>query len=156
MDSSERSKRYSDKLISDKIIFLNYRQTFYQNTRKTYGRRFVLSIFFKFPVRRHLSMGFNRESVTLLLQVLWISVSVNIGQYRQQHCNGEDSYSDADHYSNKEEAECFSFRSYGSGTDIIDEIQFSTGNLSEIFVRKTSPLSSTRKNLTGMISSQRC
>jgi hypothetical protein len=47
------------------------------------------------------------ESVTLLLQVLWIPVSVNIGQNRQQHCNREDPDCDADHYSNKEETECF-------------------------------------------------
>ena len=53
-------KRYSDKLISDKIIFLNCRQTFYQNTRKTCGRRRKLSIFFKFLDRRHPSMGFNQ------------------------------------------------------------------------------------------------
>ena len=30
----------------------------------------------------------------------------------------------------------FLFQSYGSGTDIIDEIQFSSRQLSEIFVRK--------------------
>jgi len=53
-------KRYSDKLTSDKIIFLNCRQTFYQNTRKTCGRRQKLSIFFKFLDRRHPSMGFNQ------------------------------------------------------------------------------------------------
>jgi hypothetical protein len=53
-------KGYSDRLISDKIIFLNCRQTFYQNTRKTCGRRRRLSIFFKFPDRRHPSMGFNQ------------------------------------------------------------------------------------------------
>ena len=57
---TRKVKRYSDKLTSDKIIFLNYRQTFYQNTRKTCGRRRRLSIFFKFPDRRHPSMGFNR------------------------------------------------------------------------------------------------
>ncbi len=100
-------KRYSDKLTSDKIIFLNYRQTFYQNTRKTCRRRRILPIFYKFPVRRHLSMRFNWESVTLLLQVLWISVSINVRQNRQQHCNGEDSYSNTDNYSNKEKTECF-------------------------------------------------
>ena len=57
---NRKVKRYSDKLTSDKIIFLNYRQTFYQNTRKTRERRRILSIFFKFPDRRHPSMGFNR------------------------------------------------------------------------------------------------
>jgi hypothetical protein len=48
-----------------------------------------------------------KESVTLLLQVLWVPVSINVGQNRQQHRNGEDSYGNADDYSNKEEAECF-------------------------------------------------
>ena len=52
-------------------------------------------------------MRFNWESVTLLLQVLWVPVSINVRQYRQQHCDGEDSYRNADHYSDKEEAECF-------------------------------------------------
>ena len=52
-------------------------------------------------------MRFNWESVTLLLQVFWISVSINVRQYRQQYRNGEDSYRDADHYSNKEKTECF-------------------------------------------------
>ena len=52
-------------------------------------------------------MRFNWESVTLLLQVFWISVSINVRQYRQQYRNGEDSYSNTDHYSNKEEAERF-------------------------------------------------
>jgi len=52
-------------------------------------------------------MRFNWESVTLLLQVFWISVSINVRQNRQQYRNGEDSYSNTDHYSNKEETEYF-------------------------------------------------
>ncbi len=52
-------------------------------------------------------MRFNWESVTLLLQVLWVPVSINVRQYRQQHCDGEDSYGNADHYSDEEETECF-------------------------------------------------
>ena len=52
-------------------------------------------------------MRFNWESVALLLQVFWISVSINVGQYRQQYRNGEDSYSNTDYYSNKEKTECF-------------------------------------------------
>jgi hypothetical protein len=72
-------KRYSDKLTSDKIIFLNYRQTFYQNTRKTCGRRRILSVFFKFPDRRHPSMGFNRG---ISYPAAAGSLDIGLGQYR--------------------------------------------------------------------------
>ena len=74
-------KRYSDKLTSDKIIFLNYRQTFYQNTRKTCGRRLTLSIFFKFPDRRHPSMGFNQG---ISYPAAAGSLDTDLGQYRAE------------------------------------------------------------------------
>lgn len=74
-------KRYSDKLTSDKIIFLNYRQTFYQNTRKTRKRRRTLSIFFKFPDRRHPSMGFNRG---ISYPAAAGSLDIGLGQYRAE------------------------------------------------------------------------
>jgi hypothetical protein len=107
LGSKRKVKRYSDKLTSDKIIFLTYRLTFYQDTEKACGRRLSLSIFFKFHGRRHPSRDSTRESVALLLQVLWVSVSINFGQNWQQHRNGEDPDCDADHYSNKEETKCF-------------------------------------------------
>ena len=74
-------KRYSDKLTSDKIIFLNYRQTFYQNTRKTCERRRILSVFFKFPDRRHPSMGFNRG---ISYPAAAGSLDIGLGQYRAE------------------------------------------------------------------------
>ena len=74
-------KRYSDKLTSDKIIFLNYHQTFYQNTRKTCERRRILSVFFKFPDRRHPSMGFNRG---ISYPAAAGSLDIGLGQYRAE------------------------------------------------------------------------
>ena len=73
-------KRYSDKLTSDKIIFLNYHQTFFFRTQEKpasaggYSPSFSNSQIDGVPPWD--SIG---ESVTLLLQVLWISVSVNVG-----------------------------------------------------------------------------
>ena len=78
---NRKVKRYSDKLTSDKIIFLNYRQTFYQNTRKTCGRRRRLSIFFKFPDRRHPSMGFNQG---ISYPAAAGSLDTDLGQYRAE------------------------------------------------------------------------
>ncbi len=77
-------------------------------------------------------MRFNWESVTLLLQVFWISVSINVRQYRQQYRNGEDSYRNADHYSNKEKTECF-FRFGHTDREqiLLMNFLFRTGNVAK-------------------------
>ena len=76
--------------------------------------------------------GTTRKLVALLLQVLWVPVSINVRQYRQQHCDGEDSYSNTDHYSNKEEAECFFRLSHMVLEQILlMKFNFQAGNLAK-------------------------